>query len=525
MEDLFLKLKSENDQDFSQALTTFVNNYASVTKFEFLDKENFRSQIWEAIFLHLNSKEQYYIHEQCLATLRILSRDKTNLDSILTKEKLNVILEYAGLNIKQEKYTISSVANEAQKLLCNLLFNSPKIQTTLIETSCLECVIDRISKYNENNCHDTKLFDVRIIFLVTALNISTRNFVCTELHGDIQLIKMLENVLQYYSMDNREIKDNDATLTCEILKALFNLFYQPKDLTTEEMEIYEKLVFILRNLCFNNSKQHKENLISNTVNLLTVIPKNCYSNLIVQLPNNQQDIILYEDVDMSTINILIIFLNNKLECKTNLIENLSPILSCFIRMCKTERLIRKYTRMQVLPPLKDVLQRPEEGTTLRNKLCKLLTTPITEIRDLVAEFLFVLCKEKVGRMIKYTGYGNAAGMFANKGLLGPDHAKVDYSSESEDSETEEYEKYKEKINPVVGCYESPKPNPLEGMTEEQKEYEAMKLVSLVDQLQRKGLIQPCRVGEDGKPKAIEHVLELKEQLPKQQIHRQESDSD
>ena len=49
-------------------------------------------------------------------------------------------------------------------------------------------------------------------------------------------------------------------------------------------------------------------------------------------------------------------------------------------------------------------------------------------------------------MIKYTGYGNAAGMFANKGLLGPEHAKVDYSSESEDSETEEYEKYKEQYD-------------------------------------------------------------------------------
>lgn len=99
-----------------------------------------------------------------------------------------------------------AVTNEAQKLLCNLLFNSPKIQTILVDTSCLECVIDRISKYNENEGHDTKLFDVRIIFLITALNISTRSFVCTDLHGDIQLIKMLENVLQYYNLDNKEIK-------------------------------------------------------------------------------------------------------------------------------------------------------------------------------------------------------------------------------------------------------------------------------------------------------------------------------
>lgn len=41
-----------------------------------------------------------------------------------------------------------------------------------------------------------------------------------------------------------------------------------------------------------------------------------------------------------------------------------------------------------------------------------------------------------------------------------------------------------RINPVIGCYEKPKSNPFEGMTEVQKEYEAMKLVGLVDQLQR-----------------------------------------
>ncbi|XP_023247467.1 synembryn-like [Copidosoma floridanum] len=128
-------------------------------------------------------------------------------------------------------------------------------------------------------------------------------------------------------------------------------------------------------------------------------------------------------------------------------------------------------------------------------------------------------------MIKYTGYGNAAGMFATKGLMGPEHAKIDYSSESEDSQTEEYEKVKHQVNPVTGCYESPKKNPLDGMTEEQKEYEAIKLVHLVDQLQRDGVIQPCRIGEDGKPKPIEHVLELEEHLPRQQFRKQDSDSD
>lgn len=126
----------------------------------------------------------------------------------------------------------------------------------------------------------------------------------------------------------------------------------------------------------------------------------------------------------------------------------------------------------------------------------------------------------VGRMIKYTGYGNAAGLFANRGLLPVRNAgsySGEYSSNSEDSDTEEYKQMQHGINPVVGCYEPPRPNPLEGMSDEQKEYEAMKLVNLMDQLNRQGLVQPCKMGEDGRPQAVEHILELQDSIPQQQM--------
>lgn len=40
------------------------------------------------------------------------------------------------------------------------------------------------------------------------------------------------------------------------------------------------------------------------------------------------------------------------------------------------------------------------------------------------------------------------------------------------------------INPITGVVEEEQPNPMEGMTEEQKEYEAMKLVDMFDKLSR-----------------------------------------
>lgn len=36
-------------------------------------------------------------------------------------------------------------------------------------------------------------------------------------------------------------------------------------------------------------------------------------------------------------------------------------------------------------------------------------------------------------------------------------------------------------------------------------------------LNRDGIVQPCRIGEDGRPEAVGHVLEFIENLPQQQI--------
>ena len=47
-------------------------------------------------------------------------------------------------------------------------------------------------------------------------------------------------------------------------------------------------------------------------------------------------------------------------------------------------------------------------------------------------------------MVKYTGYGNCAGLLANRGLLLGGRTEGNYSSNSDDSETEEYSQLKEK---------------------------------------------------------------------------------
>ena len=46
------------------------------------------------------------------------------------------------------------------------------------------------------------------------------------------------------------------------------------------------------------------------------------------------------------------------------------------------------------------------------------------------------------------------------------------------------------------------------MSDEQKEYEAIKLAEAMSKLMDEGIFTPATVDESGKPKAVSHVLEL-----------------
>ena len=68
--------------------------------------------------------------------------------------------------------------------------------------------------------------------------------------------------------------------------------------------------------------------------------------------------------------------------------------------------------------------------------------------------MHVLCKENVSRLIKYAGYGNAAGFLADHGLMAGNNEENagNYSTDDEESDTEEYEKIKDHIDPMTGRF-------------------------------------------------------------------------
>ncbi|XP_054828619.1 synembryn-A isoform X1 [Eublepharis macularius] len=453
----------------------------------------------------------------CLESIRILSRDKSCLDPFSTMESLKTLARHAGIDYTEEQIREVpdlDVILEALKCLCNVVFSSHEAQELASEAQLVVGLTERIKLYNERNLpHEIKFFDLRLLFLLTALRLDIRQQFAQELRGIGLMTDTLELTLGVKWIDPHEVaaEENPAMLlpreeverAMEILKVLFNITFDTskREVDEEDAALYRHLSALLRHclMISADGEDRTEEFHSHTVNLLGNLPLKCLDVLL--LPKVQPGSLEYMGVNMDAVNVLLDFLDRRLDRGHKLKESLTPVLNLLTESARAHRQTRKFLKAKVLPPLRDVKNRPEVGNLLRNKLVRLMTHIDTDVKHCAAEFLFVLCKESVARFVKYTGYGNAAGLLAARGLMAGGRADSEYS-EDEDTDTEEYKEAKSNINPITGRVEEKLPNPMEGMTEEQKELEAMKLVNMFDKLSRQQVIQPMGVTPEGNLTAL-----------------------
>ncbi|XP_027889794.1 chaperone Ric-8A isoform X2 [Xiphophorus couchianus] len=429
-----------------------------------------RKRLGELVLSFLSRELQPSCLLACLETVRILTRDKQCLDPFISRSAMLTLAHYSGIahlaapsqgpleeskvgvvekDGKEEAEDSSAMVKEssppsenpdqeviieALKSICNILFHSQTAQVIAADLHFIDGVAERLKQCNHPTWNpEVRFFDLRLTFLLTALRVDVRVQLAQELHG----IKLLGNQLE-------------ATLCLcwpepMVTARVGYEGFPPEELpplSRQQAELAMEILKILFNITFNTNRR-------------------------------------------------------KVDEGHKLKEALLPSLNLLTESSRIHRETRKFLRSKVLPPLRDVKNRPEVGSALRNKLVRLMTHIDTDVKDCTAEFLFVLCKESVSRFIKYTGYGNAAGLLAARGLLRGGRDSGIYS-EDEDSETEEYREAKPHINLITGVVEEEQPNPMEGMTDEQKEYEAMKLVNMFDRLSRINLIQPMQLNSDGK---------------------------
>ncbi|KAM8892357.1 chaperone Ric-8B isoform 2-T2 [Spinachia spinachia] len=519
------QLEAVDEVDMEESLRRYVGENSHTFTFD-PKEESLRIKLCQSVLSVLGRQVKPSCQKTCLETLRILSRDKRVLAPVATREGMLILGGMAGLkaggggdenrNISQED-TLSEeqerVVVEALKCLCNVVYNSPAAQQVSVDVQLVDGLCATLSTARTWH-HDVGLFTLRLLFLVSALRPDVRGVLRRELHAVTLLTEVLEHTLDVSWVGPYEsarpdpqalptaAEDNERTM--EALKALFNLTLS--DTGGEEDDHHFRLIAaILRHLLMlkTETEEKTEEAHSHAINLLNNLPVSCL-DVLIDVPV-QGGLEMYGGKNMDAVQMLIDFMEKRMDKGSNYKEGLTPVLSLLTEGSRHHREIRRYIKAQVLPPLKEVKIRPEIGTTTRNKLVRLMTHVDMGVKQTAAEFLFVLCKESVDNLLKYTGYGNAAGLLVARGLLAGGRGETQYS-EDEDSDTDEYKCAKPFINPITGHVEDPMPNPIEEMTEEQKEYEAQKLVNMFDKLSRQNVIRPMGVRPDGTLAPLEETL-------------------
>ncbi|KAH9409698.1 PREDICTED: synembryn-A-like [Rhagoletis zephyria] len=570
MDNLLQILRVGSQEQVAKELASFYTNFSTVTlvKGEFTGKQ----AIMEELFRLVRDPDMANLCPLALQVMRVFTREPAIAETQFNSDRIETLLHLAMLVGEEEAFMTENsqsfdvkIVVEAQKCLTNLLSLSAKVRRICSNNSCVEGIMLRLRIHPDPKLpQEVKYFDMVALFLLTALCSELRGKVQNNYHGLIYLMEaidlILKNNAEYLaetvpsknkrrskgsrrgrkSAQSTENGDNgkeeasdgrlddtlvayclddwEANLAIQILKVLYNLNIDLDNREVDEVEEahFFRLVSILHDLmlCDTKNPAKKEDLQSQVVNLLTLMPIKSYEELLSNVadlgkPENPEH--EYNEMNMEVIAVLCKFLEKRLQEETasSSPERLLGILGVMYKASKSCSTTRKFLRYRILPPLReaDLQQRPEVGNLPRNRLVRLMASSNDTISQLAINFIWSLCKSNRNRFVKYVGYGNAAGHLARIGRMAGEMPAT-YSSDSDDSETDEYVQNVDRINPVTGHIQELAPNPMEGMSEEQKEYEANQLVNLIDQMQRTGIIQPCRIGEDGRPVPIEHVLEL-----------------
>lgn len=108
--------------------------------------------IWNGIFKFLRlpsdrHTEALHIYPNCLAAIRILSRDKTHLNQTITVDQFDTLLNIANIGGQNENITDPAIVVEALKCLCNLVYQSTNCQMMCLKNAAIDGIVRRLRTY------------------------------------------------------------------------------------------------------------------------------------------------------------------------------------------------------------------------------------------------------------------------------------------------------------------------------------------------------------------------------------------
>lgn len=245
-----------------------------------------KKQMMEGLFRILRDNDRCDQHLLALSSLRIMTRDSKNLEVLFTADRIETILHLANLVGEEEAYMTDTSKDfdaklvvEAQKCMCNLIYNNPIIQRLCCHNSTIDGIMLRMKMYKDSSLPlEVKYFDMRMLFLLTALCTDVRPRVRDEYHGLIYLMEAVDLIVkstqdpaernmkkslrkrsgrgkpskngkqpvETTSSDadqNHYLTDEEVNLIIEVLKVLFNLTCNLDRKAADEVRIHSCLKF------------------------------------------------------------------------------------------------------------------------------------------------------------------------------------------------------------------------------------------------------------------------------------------
>jgi len=445
-----------------------------------------------------------------LISIRLLSRDKTLVESFQNiDEFLHIFVEVLNLDTNK---TIKIYENrhsvETLKCLCNWVYLSSTVRQYFKQYNIMTAMLNMIPDVTKVALDEYLFYMVRVMFLISALE-STERSIMLENKIISSLTAILKKAVhETNETDNTGSESLDATAALnenimgEILKALFNVTLELTHTASDDLsESVSTLVIVLREMLLKYSLSCYDELLTHIAHMFVNIPKERMLTLITKTEienqcKEKESTDTIAEWDMRFIDKLLDILVTRMQIKdyTNMKEKTIAVITAFCYICRICPTIRKYLRSKILPAYVPSDKRPEENDDVRGMIVRLMTTVDISLKNMAADFLFVLCKENTDRLIRYAGYGNSAGYLASQGLMIPGMV----STQGEYSDDELTDVDDDEIDMMTGAKAVEADSTVLSMTEEEKEIEAQKLMSMMERLSQLNVIKPMKISTDGK---------------------------
>ncbi|TPX55488.1 hypothetical protein PhCBS80983_g05266 [Powellomyces hirtus] len=495
-------------QSLSTTLATFLSHHESTTSFigaGTATRETKAAFVRTLLAAVESGGDQVVV--KALTCLRILSREPNGCQDLFLRQGICALLKQAHLTASGSAYTETPVVVEALKCLCNVLLQHPPARGTVRESGGVGVIARILKEQNTALPPDSQFLFLRLLFLLTVDDQTT---VAELVDPAVDLPATLVTLMHRPS--GTDIKAPPAALLSEIMKTIYNLMSVGQT-TVPQRNSGTQMVVTLANTEVDMEWVAKfQNLLPEIINLLLSCdatlplspPLSHTIHTLLNFPLTPYRSVFTDARGSELVQRLCAILGRTLGSEnprsaspttTNLDEVVPPLIIVLSGIARQDLAAREEMRRILLPDDIDRSKPLDQGTSITSQLIAFMTAlAVPNVRESVCDLIFVLSDENAEKLVKYTGYGHAAGFLYAKGLLsaptgsggggggGGDHAPIVVGGRPH---------YATNVDPITGEYEkhAAGENDWDGMTEAEKEEEAEKLMVLFQRLNKTGVIK------------------------------------